>query len=43
MSRAANPDYPIHELFIKRHSPYAFDPARERKPRERLAQSKFLL
>jgi nitroreductase len=28
MSRAANPDYPIHELLIKRHSPYAFDPAR---------------
>jgi len=28
MSRAANPDYPIHELFIQRHSPYAFDPAR---------------
>jgi nitroreductase len=28
MSRAANADYPIHELFINRHSPYALDPAR---------------
>ena len=28
MNRDANPNHPIHELFIKRHSPYAFDPAR---------------
>jgi|GEM_PF-3566871 len=28
MSRAAKTDYPILELFIERHSPYAFDPAR---------------
>ena len=28
MNRNANPDHPIHELFVKRHSPYAFDPAR---------------
>lgn len=28
MNRNAKPDYPIHELFIKRHSPYAFDPTR---------------
>jgi len=28
MSRAANSDYRIHALFIKRHSPYAFDAAR---------------
>jgi nitroreductase len=28
MNRDAQPDYPIHQLIIKRHSPYAFDPAR---------------
>lgn len=28
MNRDAKPDHPIHALFIKRHSPYAFDPAR---------------
>ena len=29
MSRQASPDFPIHELLAARHSPYAFDPARE--------------
>jgi nitroreductase len=28
MNRDATPDYPIHELFIRRHSPYAFDPVK---------------
>ncbi len=28
MNRQAHPDHPIHELLIKRHSPYAFDPDR---------------
>ncbi len=27
MNRDAKPEHPIHELLIKRHSPYAFDPA----------------
>jgi nitroreductase len=27
MNRDAKPDQPIHELLIKRHSPYAFDPS----------------
>jgi nitroreductase len=28
MSRAANPEHPIHALLVQRHSPYAFDPDR---------------
>lgn len=28
MSRQAQPDHPIHDLLVKRHSPYAFDPDR---------------
>lgn len=28
MTREAKANHPIHELFIARHSPYAFDPAR---------------
>ena len=32
MSRAANPDHPIQELLVQRHSPYAFDPDRPVAP-----------
>ena len=32
MNRDANPEYPIHELLARRHSPYAFDPERPVSP-----------
>ncbi|MEM6639387.1 MAG: nitroreductase family protein [Pseudomonadota bacterium] len=29
MSRHANTDHPVHDVFVKRHSPYAIDPSRD--------------